>query len=697
MDGYTLPPNGKAEFWNIVIAPKTLLKLGFYDAGIDYGNGFYVRVGINGSVIWSSRLSAPSDYNVLQSASVSLDRYAGQTVKISIETDQNGIGTWWGDDPIIVGPIVTNKIITTKNSCVIDPDRDADIVIGQPDLTSGACNRDNMKGVYNAATNKTLCLMPYPLASNIAENWMRINFDVDALGNLYVPDPYNNRVLVYNQPFAKGLKADIPADYVLGQPSFTSNGINHGLGPRARDNSSLYLGVDPSVGQMGITAKGVSVDPKGDAWVADPYNGRVLRFPKKATGVGYESQANLVIGQKDFVSSDRSNCGKSLSQLNWYTLCAPLLARIDPVSGDLFVLDQINAPTNQYFYTVIVWYQQRLGNFTNGQKAMTVFTVRQPSPFDSWWGWKPIEYIPQFTSFQFSALGPLGPKGEYAKGRLWLIEHEAKRLLLVAPYGYPPNTYGAINAVINAPATPVPAPYDSISKYRRGGEGFLCPPPFGAAKYESFCPSWPGGSFGFDNAWNIYLTDEWAHRIVRYATPFKTTTTNGITQLPYPNGGLFSDGYPNSISAQNVGESGGAITYFGIIPINGQNVYTGQLIVKDLHRYLVWNNYLNRSMGAKADYVVGQNSEFEKIPNTLGRHAFHAIDDAGRMWTYGATGKIMIFQLPFTGNNQPIARDLSLYWKNSPYTLVDYKAETGIAFDKRNKAIFVNDRKNHRV
>ena len=62
---------------------------------------------------------------------------------------------------------------------------------------------------------------------------MRHHLDVDADGNLYVADVYNNRVLVYFAPFSAdrtGGKGDTVADLVIGQADFTSNGVNRGRG-----------------------------------------------------------------------------------------------------------------------------------------------------------------------------------------------------------------------------------------------------------------------------------------------------------------------------------------------------------------------------------------------------------------------------------------------------------------------------------
>jgi hypothetical protein len=76
----------------------------------------------------------------------------------------------------------------------------ADLVFGQPDQFSGAANADGNLGFHGPTTRTNLCLLNYPENPNVAEQWMRLNFDVDDGGNLYIPDSYNNRVVVYNAP-----------------------------------------------------------------------------------------------------------------------------------------------------------------------------------------------------------------------------------------------------------------------------------------------------------------------------------------------------------------------------------------------------------------------------------------------------------------------------------------------------------------
>jgi hypothetical protein len=82
---------------------------------------------------------------------------------------------------------------------------------------------------------------------------------VDKIGNIYVADWSNARVLEY----ATSLAPDTTADHVFGQTgSFTSGSCNNG----GRSGASLC---GPS---------GVAADGSGNIFVVDGYNNRVLEF-----------------------------------------------------------------------------------------------------------------------------------------------------------------------------------------------------------------------------------------------------------------------------------------------------------------------------------------------------------------------------------------------------------------------------------
>jgi sugar lactone lactonase YvrE len=133
----------------------------------------------------------------------------------------------------------------------------ASIVIGQPDFGRTACNT----GVLSLVT---LC---GPTGAAL-----------DANGNLWVADTGNNRVLEFTFPFRNGQ----PAALVIGQPGFATSGAC-------------------TPGPMSICGpRKLAFDQRGNLWVSDERGNRVLEFvPPFFIGM----VATLVLGQRDFTTS----------------------------------------------------------------------------------------------------------------------------------------------------------------------------------------------------------------------------------------------------------------------------------------------------------------------------------------------------------------------------------------------------------
>ena len=110
---------------------------------------------------------------------------------------------------------------------------------------------------------------------------------------LYVADTGNNRVLAWKNAF--GFNNGAPsADKVIGQRDFLSTAQQ---GP----------GGDLSTGLTGPIA--LTVDSKGNLYVVDAGNNRILRYPAPFSQTGDLLSVDLIIGQKD-LSGRSSNEGK---------------------------------------------------------------------------------------------------------------------------------------------------------------------------------------------------------------------------------------------------------------------------------------------------------------------------------------------------------------------------------------------------
>jgi len=169
--------------------------------------------------------------------------------------------------------------------------------------------------------------------------------DSRSVPHLYISDPGNNRVLGYCD--ARKAKQGDKADLVIGQPDLFHSSRN---GDGGTTPNAQYLNL-PS---------GLILDSSGNLYVADTGNGRVLRFaPPCDQPQGQQNfpQANLVLGQQDFVSH-YTDPGPS----NMY---APVGAALTP-EGHLAVSDLVHS-------RVLLFKKPDNGDFSNGMRASTVF------------------------------------------------------------------------------------------------------------------------------------------------------------------------------------------------------------------------------------------------------------------------------------------------------------------------------------
>lgn len=133
----------------------------------------------------------------------------------------------------------------------------ADRVFGQPDFATA---------------------LPAPTSTTLAGP---TGVNVDSLGTLWVADTGSHRVVGFkNAAFA--VANGPPADYLLGQTSFTGN-----VADTTQNNF--------------FTPTGVSADVDGYLWVADRDNNRVVAFANPPLSFGPPAVA--LLGQKDYISN----------------------------------------------------------------------------------------------------------------------------------------------------------------------------------------------------------------------------------------------------------------------------------------------------------------------------------------------------------------------------------------------------------
>lgn len=174
-----------------------------------------------------------------------------------------------------------------------------------------------------------------------------VSVALDPQGNLWVVDQWAGRVTEYVPPFRNGMEATV----ALGQPSLEAASCN-------RAGSAGGPPPPPTADSL-CNPSAVTVDSKGDLWVVDTDNRRVLEFvPPFSTGM----PSSLELGQPaaaPFTSPTLSKCDVSAS-----SLCEPFGLAFDS-SGNLWVSDRNDNRVVEF-----------VPPFSNGMAAGTV--IGQP-------------------------------------------------------------------------------------------------------------------------------------------------------------------------------------------------------------------------------------------------------------------------------------------------------------------------------
>jgi uncharacterized protein (TIGR03437 family) len=161
--------------------------------------------------------------------------------------------------------------------------------------------------------------------------------------HLYVSDPNNNRVLGFAD--ARKVGPGVAADIVIGEPDLMTALCNY-LG-QTNPPGTEALARQPTNASL-CYPTGLAVDPaSGDLFVADTYNGRVLRFPAPFVAPTSLEPADLVLGQSGFTGISNPQASQSVMVAPYglvFDAARGLL--VSDASANRVLLFPMTSPTN---------------------------------------------------------------------------------------------------------------------------------------------------------------------------------------------------------------------------------------------------------------------------------------------------------------------------------------------------------------
>jgi sugar lactone lactonase YvrE len=526
----------------------------------------------------------------------------------------------------------------------------ADRELGEPDFLHSAAV--NVNGVSLGTGNG------YGLSGVTA-------LAIDNAGHLYAADTANNRVLGWHNEAA--LVTGQPADLVVGQIDLYSVLANS----NGSSNANFTNLSSPS---------GVAVDSKGNLYVSDTGNGRVLEYnaPYAACGGVFPctvGPANMVFGQRNDFHAGGCNFGATTEGASADSLCVPEGIAVDS-HDNLYIADQQNNRVLEFntplTVTAVPGSGDNTADFVFGQGASgTNFNTSALS-------------CPSVSAT--SLCQPYGVAIDN-DGNVWVSDTFEDRVLVYNQPGTPPT-----NATADA-ALGVPSPSDSSSCIINSQNG-ICNPyqlafdasndlyvggrtarvlefttpitnnqnaiaVFGQANFtttDTTCSSanvlCTSEGVAIDASGNLLVGDTSGNRIMEFTAPLETENQSASLELGQD---LFSHLQANTPLPQ-----------FLALPIQiaiDQKSSPKHLYVADSfdNRVLGWNNVATFADGAPADLVIGQPDFFSNAANegggstsstthSLGDPVGVAVDSNSNLYVAdGGNNRVLEFAAPFAG------------------------------------------------
>ncbi|MGD0131091.1 MAG: hypothetical protein ABSE57_03550 [Bryobacteraceae bacterium] len=169
--------------------------------------------------------------------------------------------------------------------------------------------------------------------------------------HLYIADALNNRVLGYKD--YRQVHADVSADLVIGQPDLNTALVNYPSNSPTQTNAQGLW-----------SPEGLALDAKGNLYVADTCNARVVRFPAP-----FEQPAATLpqtgLPQADLVLGQTSLTGEPIKDVSAQTMKSAYGIAFTS-AGDLVVSDPVAS-------RVLYFQKEGSGDFQSGESAANVF------------------------------------------------------------------------------------------------------------------------------------------------------------------------------------------------------------------------------------------------------------------------------------------------------------------------------------
>jgi uncharacterized protein (TIGR03437 family) len=552
---------------------------------------------------------------------------------------------------------------------------------------------------------------------------------------LYVSDLFNNRVLGFKNAasFANGQKADI----VIGQLDFLSS-TAQGPGSVASGGRSTGLAFPT----------GLLTDSKGNLYVIDTGNNRILRFPTPFT---HPTQfPDLVIGQTSFSTSGGNTGGasaKTLKLTTGTTQVAPLAAYLAFDSqGNLWVADAGNNRILRYNAASIGSGASNgpAADIVLGQTDFVTTTYNNPSNDPT-----NLNALNEPTGIVFDNEGRLyvSESSSGARGRILIyngalsIGTPASRIIGVVPSNVNPQPPPISEQQLGAAPGNLFLINDGVAICDTSNHRILIYPPasqftsnnltqqavavIGQKNFSVGAPnqgqpqtdasSLAAPQAAFATATEIYIADYGNSRVIvmPYTGTGASTVAGAGTRL------LGQDQFylnsPNLVEGRefNFSNSNGA---FGGIAIDSTATPPHLYIADTLNnRILGFKDIRNVSFGAKADIVIGQPDLQRTVinypagdptkPNASGLYfpIGLTLDSSGNLYVAdNGNSRVVRFPTPFANPTTLPAADLVLgQFSLTGPTITDASANTmsapyGLAFAHQN-GLLVSDAVHNRV